>query len=925
MIQMDLNQQFGLYEEYVKATLSHFPMDKTKLNCIAVFKALAELTDEQKLNRGEFITREMLQARVSERYAANANARRQEVNKYLSQRFRIGSDIEPDFVQFMIEGDSTIYSRADNVDAGSKRTAYRIADFPKKDKLIALLRRLDLTLYRLPKSELTLQGIFTAYLGAFWPYSPMQEWHGNYAQFTRELRGTDQITDEQLTKLWGKQSNGIALIKQGVTPAKEVVSAKKHLLKITSLLKNLSNNNRYQKSLGIMDKASEDNSISRRYFSVLNRTAVAFDSANLTFPVDSNTMLKFVRFMNDAFNLNIDCKQADWYELSTNLKKAVAGYLDEDVDPLKVNIVLWRINDQQDSLKNLLSEQSQMNEPTENDNSQGENNVSLMNEPLNQILYGPPGTGKTYHTVEAAVKAAVPEYFAALEAKKLVIYERRKALKSKYDELVEQKRIRFVTFHQSYGYEEFVEGLSADTEGGQVSYRVKDGIFKQVCDNAKSSVLNINADINPDGNVWKISIESTGHNNRKDFCLANDLAAIGWDDTGDLSDGFRNEYFKDLGKNNQNSLTYFSSQMQAGDLVVCINSNTSVEAVGVVCGKYQYDEHGLGIEKGYCHKLPVHWLASGFSVDFKSINGNKQFSLPTCYPLSRISVAKALNHLKANGVVVEGVQSSNETKNYVLVIDEINRGNISKIFGELITLIEPSKRTGSTEAIELLLPHSGDNFSIPSNLHIIGTMNTADRSLALMDTALRRRFDFIEMMPNYGVFREHGALNVGGVKVDLAELLKIMNERIEVLYDREHMLGHAFFIPVVELIEANEHQNALVELKNVFKNKVLPLLQEYFFEDWNRIRLVLGDNRNDNSAGNSLITVSEVRFDEMFGSNHGLGNYEKASKTYQVSSFDGKNSIWNKIETYLAIYSSKKIKGIDIETNTVDSSAAQNG
>ena len=484
MILMDLNQQFDLYEEYIKATLSHFPVDQTKLNSIAVFKALAELTDEQKLNGAEFITREMLQARVSERYAANANVRRQEVNKYLSQRFRISSDIEPDFVQFMLEDDSTVYSRADNVDPGSKRTAYRIADFPKKDKLIALLRRLDLTLYRLPKSELTLQGIFAAYLGAFWPYSPMQKWHENYAQFTRELRGTDQITDEQLTELWGKQSNGIALIKQGVTPAKEVVSAKKHLLKITSLLKNLSNNNRYQESLGIMNKASEDNSISRRYFSVLNRAAVAFDSANLTFPVDSNTMLKFVRFMNDAFNLNIDCKQADWYELSTNLKKAVAGYLAEDVDPLKVNIVLWRINDQQDALKNLLSAQPQMNEPIENNNSQGESKVNLMSEPLNQILYGPPGTGKTYHTIEAAVKAAEPARYQHIVDITDNDIERRQLLKEAYQELSQQKRIRFVTFHQSYGYEEFVEGLSVKTVDDSPVYFEKDGVFKQIVEDA---------------------------------------------------------------------------------------------------------------------------------------------------------------------------------------------------------------------------------------------------------------------------------------------------------------------------------------------------------------------------------------------------------------------------------------------------------
>lgn len=564
------------------------------------------------------------------------------------------------------------------------------------------------------------------------------------------------------------------------------------------------------------------------------------------------------------------------------------------------------------------------------DNDDGQELISLENQvqepkgiyqmqssPLNQIFYGPPGTGKTYHTIEAAVQAAEPEFK----------WHNRDELKAEYERLVAAKRIRFVTFHQSYGYEEFVEGLTADTDDeGNVSYSVESGVFKNICDDARLLNTQISNGINPNGRVWKISIQGTYNNARKTYCFENDLAAIGWDDTGDLSEGVYNNYFKSLGKNDKNSLVYFSQNIAIGDIILCINSNTTVEALGVVGGKYFYNEAGLIEGQGYCHQLPVKWIIRDNSIDFQALNGNKRFNLPTCYPLNRLTVQDTLDYLKAKNIYVEGVKTQVNKENYVLIIDEINRGNISKIFGELITLIEPCKREGNKEKLQITLPHSKHKlFSVPNNLYIIGTMNTADRSLALMDTALRRRFDFVEMMPNYDVFREHGLLNVDGVKVDLAELLKIMNERIEVLYDREHMLGHAFFIPVVELIEANEHQNALVELKNVFKNKVLPLLQEYFFEDWNRIRLVLGDNRNDNSAGNSLITVSEVRFDEMFGSNHGLGNYEKASKTYQVSSFDGKNSIWNKIETYLAIYSSKKIKGIDIETNTVDSSADQNG
>ena len=517
--------------------------------------------------------------------------------------------------------------------------------------------------------------------------------------------------------------------------------------------------------------------------------------------------------------------------------------------------------------------------------------------PLNQILYGPPGTGKTYHTIDAAVNAAVPNFVAG----------NRVELQHKYDELVATNRIRFVTFHQSYGYENFVEGISAKTADDNVEYYDKKGVFKSISEAARNSSYEKAYKVNPDANVWKISIFSMGPNKVKDYCFANEIAAIGWGNTGDLSDGVFNEYFEKLGRNNKNSIRNFTQEIVNGDVVLCIDSNKSVQAIGVVSGEYQYVKDGIE-GHDYPHQLPVKWLSCDFSVTFYELNGNKQFNLPTCHQLGRMQPAMVFEHLAKNNVVINTQEKSVEPENYVLIIDEINRGNISKIFGELITLIEPSKRAGKNqeESLEVTLPVSGDKFSVPDNLYLIGTMNTADRSLAMMDTAMRRRFDFIEMMPNYSVL--YGALlEYQGVKIDIAKLLKVMNKRIEVLYDREHTLGHAFFISVKKLIDKDKHQQAFIELASVFKNKIIPLLEEYFYEDWNKIRLVLGDNRKDTNAIPPLIFVAkeEISFDDVFGNEHGLDLYDQEKLIYRLASFQvagEKISVWHNPKAYVAIY-----------------------
>ncbi len=466
----------------------------------------------------------------------------------------------------------------------------------------------------------------------------------------------------------------------------------------------------------------------------------------------------------------------------------------------------------------------------------------------NIILYGPPGTGKTYSTVMYAV--------AIIEDKKIEdvskeAKENYKAVKARYDGYKDCGQIDFITFHQSYGYEDFIEGIrpvlsSDDNEEskGEVQYEYFSGSFKSFCGKANAPVLKdvvVDAGLNSDPVVWKISLKGAGENTIRRECFGNSHIRIGWDDYGpEIND---KTDFKYGGKKILNA---FMNQMKEGDIVLSLYKNSEIDAVGIITGDYEWsDEYD-----DYKRLRKVKWLFTDKRENILKINNGATMSQQAVYRM-RISPNDVMELVKK----YKKPDEIEKPKKYVFIIDEINRGNISKIFGELITLIENTKRLGKPEEAKAILPYSKKEFGVPDNVYILGTMNTADRSIALMDTALRRRFSFEEMMPKPELLK--GVIvSDGNASVDIGEMLRVINKRIEVLYDREHMIGHAFFMELRE-------NNSAKKLSEIFKKSVIPLLQEYFYEDYDKIRMVLGDNAKKNKE-DQFIVKNEFDWDSDF-------------------------------------------------------------
>ncbi|EMK6808820.1 AAA family ATPase [Campylobacter jejuni] len=537
----------------------------------------------------------------------------------------------------------------------------------------------------------------------------------------------------------------------------------------------------------------------------------------------------------DDYNTQFNKKTYDY----KNLNNDIDLIIDKIIENMQwfAKLPLNEIQDRNDLSKS-------NNKEIRNDGSEMSNKKENKNLSLNQILYGPPGTGKTYHTIDKALEILGENL------------ESRDEKKAKFDEYVKNGQIVFTTFHQSYGYEEFVEGIKPSLnsdENSQINYKVKDGIFKELCKKAlenRDDIESFNFYIND----LKEKTKEDANNPEKYFQLPNTKYSIQY--RGGKT--FRIK-FDDMSKNHK-------------DYPVSIDN----------------------IEKLY-----------------KTSNIDEIYN--SAY------VKAILNYLKSQGLKDYKEKDEKINLPYIIIIDEINRGNVSKIFGELITLIEPSKRLGNEEALELTLPYSGEKFGVPKNVYIIGTMNTADRSITSLDTALRRRFEFVEMMPDSDLLKNvfickdvenpnededylgDDAKTEGYAEI-LQNILISINKRIEFLLDREKTIGHAFFMSEAvkfnknNWIKPDEYEEdwyvlSISKLKKVFQNKIIPLLQEYFYNDYALINAVLNHNG---------MIKEDKKDDKYLQKIKNLDSVNSERSIYNIASFDDK--IWDKIEIYQAIY-----------------------
>lgn len=543
-------------------------------------------------------------------------------------------------------------------------------------------------------------------------------------------------------------------------------------------------------------------------------------------------------------------------------------YLDTNKLPLENPINIVKINTIHSILSNTKNEKgNNMSIPR---TSISAHQINTKTFSLNQILYGSPGTGKTYSTIDKAleilgfgikdlnildhekIQSAISHL--NLDSKfeqniKKIKNENRAKAKTLFDFYHQEGKIKFTTFHQNYGYEEFIEGIKPNINNSgnseEIKYKIEDGIFKTISNLA---------------------------NQKNDF--------------DSFYDFFTNKQRLLRGK--ERTPLLFDKNQQ-----------------GTLTARFLNGEKLLSISKDKITKLFTYFRDK--EDDFYTM---KDIAKEMAQIVGKDSLPPTAYWTIMNYYFIY------YTKPYILIIDEINRGNISKIFGELITLIEPSKRIGADEELQAVLPYSKKPFGVPNNLYIIGTMNTADRSITSLDTALRRRFEFVEMMSDPTKLEKLEVHDKKGkIDIKLDNLLRAINDRIEFLYDREKTIGHAFF-----LSEDKDHKGiiTLEQLKGIFQNKIIPLLQEYFYNDYEAIQAVLNDNGmirpKDSKGENNKDFLTMGKFKDFLNSR---GLDEK--KIFEITP-KNEEKLWDDPNTYKKIYGEDSKDKAQVKNNEANPS-----
>lgn len=501
-------------------------------------------------------------------------------------------------------------------------------------------------------------------------------------------------------------------------------------------------------------------------------------------------------------------------EIQQIMLNEIKGFKNKPLN-LAVQTLFWCMKDyMKEELKNKMTTET-------NNSSKGvwyDDVVRTWERRKNVVLYGAPGTGKTYDVPELAVRLCDPAFMAAEPSREEIV--------SRYNQLKTEKRIAFTTFHQSLDYEDWIEGLRpVVNENSQVTYEIESGIFKKLCEEAERPVVkDKQVGIADNAVVWKVSLAGTGDNDVRRECMENNHIRIGWDDYGPIiSDETDWSVYNGEGKQ---ILDAYINKMKIGDIVMSCYSSQTIDAIGVVIGDYEFEDKF----PNYKRVRRVNWLVKNINENIVEMNDGKTMTLGTVYRLNSIT----LDNVKS---ILEKYDTSSKMeendKAYVMVIDELNRGNVSKVFGELITLLEADKRKGRINAESVVLPYSKKGFHIPNNVYLIATMNTADRSLGSLDYAIRRRFAFIAEKPfglevdgfdenlfekvsslfvkNFDEYKESGWDQT--MKLEPADTLS------EEYKPEDVWIGHSYFLMQDEEGEDNTSNRLLYE--------IIPLLEEY--------------------------------------------------------------------------------------------------